>query len=34
LLGHQLGDEVLVQLPRGERTYKVVELVTLPQMVS
>jgi transcription elongation factor GreA len=34
LLGHQLGDEVEVKLPRGDRTYKVVELVTLPQMVS
>jgi transcription elongation factor GreA len=34
LLGHQLGDEVEVKLPRGDRTYRVVELVTLPQMVS
>lgn len=34
LLGRQLGDEVVVKLPRGDRTYKVVELVTLPQMVS
>jgi transcription elongation factor GreA len=34
LLGKQLGDEVVVRLPRGDRTYKVMELVTLPQMVS
>jgi transcription elongation factor GreA len=34
LLGRQLGDEVVVKLPRGDRTYKVIELVTLPQMVS
>jgi transcription elongation factor GreA len=34
LLGKQLGDEVVVRLPRGDRTYKVIELVTLPQMVS
>lgn len=34
LLGRQLGDEVEVNLPRGTRFYKVVELVTLPQMVS
>lgn len=34
LLGHQLGDEVVVQLPRGDRTYRIVELVTLPQMVA
>lgn len=34
LLGRQLGDEVVVKLPRGDRTYRVVELVTLPQMVS
>lgn len=34
LLGRQLGEEVAVQLPRGERTYRLVELVTLPQMVS
>ena len=34
LLGKQLGEEVRVQLPRGERGYRLVELVTLPQMVS
>jgi transcription elongation factor GreA len=34
LLGKQLGDEVVVKLPRGDRTYTIVELVTLPQMVS
>jgi len=34
LLGRQLGEEVEVQLPRGARTYRLVELVTLPQMVS
>jgi transcription elongation factor GreA len=34
LLGRQLGDEVVVRLPRGDRTYRIVELVTLPQMVS
>jgi transcription elongation factor GreA len=34
LLGRQLEDEVVVRLPRGDRTYRIVELVTLPQMVS
>lgn len=34
LLGHRLGDEVVVRLPRGDRTYMIVELVTLPQMVA
>lgn len=34
LLGKQLGDEVVVKLPRGDRTYTIVELITLPQMVS
>lgn len=34
LLGHGLGDEVTVSLPRGDRTYRIVELVTLPQMVA
>jgi transcription elongation factor GreA len=34
LLGKQLGDEVVVRLPRGDRTYRIVELVTLPAMVS
>lgn len=34
LLQHQLGDEVVVRLPRGDRTYRIIELVTLPQMVA
>jgi transcription elongation factor GreA len=34
LLGKQLGDEVVVRLPRGDRHYRITELVTLPQMVS
>lgn len=34
LVGKQLGDEVVVKLPRGDRTYKIVELTTLPQMVN
>lgn len=34
LLGRQLGEEVRVQLPRGERVWRILELVTLPQMVS
>ena len=34
LLGKQLGDEVVVRLPRGDKTYRIIELITLPQMVS
>jgi transcription elongation factor GreA len=34
LLGQALGDEVTVRLPRGDRTYRIVELVTLPQMIG
>lgn len=34
LLGRELGDEVEVRLPRGDRTYRIIELVTLPQMVA
>ena len=34
LLGKAEGDEVVVQLPRGDRTYTITQLVTLPQMVS
>jgi len=34
LLGKQLNDEVVVRLPRGDRTYRIVELTTLPQMVN
>jgi transcription elongation factor GreA len=34
LLGKQMGDEVIVRLPRGDRTYTIVELITLPEMVN
>jgi transcription elongation factor GreA len=34
LLGKQVGDEVSLQLPRGERTLKIVELTTLREMVD
>ena len=34
LLGKQLDDEVVVRLPRGDRTYRIVELTTLPQMLD
>ncbi len=34
LLGKAPGDEVVVRLPRGDRTYTITELVTLPQMVE
>jgi transcription elongation factor GreA len=34
LLGRELDEEVQVRLPRGERTYRIVELVTLPQMLN
>jgi transcription elongation factor GreA len=34
LLGKHLDDEVVVRLPRGDRKYRIVELVTLPQMVE
>lgn len=34
LLGKQLGDEVVVRLPRGDSTYTIIELVTLPEMVA
>jgi transcription elongation factor GreA len=34
LLGKKLGEEVVVRLPRGDRTYRIIELITLPQMVS
>jgi transcription elongation factor GreA len=33
LLGRELGDEVMVRLPRGDRTYRIIELITLPEMV-
>ena len=34
LLGKQVEEEVMVRLPRGDRHYRIVELVTLPQMVA
>ena len=34
LLGKQVGDEVTLQLPRGSRTLKLTELVTLPEMAG
>jgi transcription elongation factor GreA len=34
LLGRQVGDEVTLQLPRGHRTLKIIELVTLPEMAG
>jgi transcription elongation factor GreA len=34
LLGRALHDEVRVTLPRGDRHYIIIELVTLPQMVK
>jgi len=34
LLGARLGDEVHVTLPAGERRYRVMELVTLPQQLE
>jgi transcription elongation factor GreA len=34
LMGSKAGDEVVVNLPAGERTFEIVELRTLPQMVQ
>jgi len=34
LLGHRLNEEVVIKLPRGDRTYIIIELTTLPQMVE
>jgi transcription elongation factor GreA len=34
LLGKKVGDEVSLRLPRGERRLRVLELTTLPEMVS
>ena len=34
LMGSKEGDVVVVQLPAGERVLEVVELKTLPQMVT
>jgi transcription elongation factor GreA len=34
LLGKQVGDEVTLKLPRGERKLRVTQLVTLPEMAQ
>lgn len=34
LLGKQLNEETVVNLPRGARRYRIIELTTLPQMVN
>jgi len=34
LLGKKVGEEVAVQLPVGAKTYEILELTTLPQMLS
>ena len=34
LLGAAEGEEVSIELPRGERRYKVLELSTLPQQLE
>jgi len=34
LLGAKLGEEVTVELPMGERQYKILELSTLPQQME
>ena len=34
LLGKKLNEEVVVRLPRGDRTYQIIELTTLPQMMA
>lgn len=34
LLGKTVGDEVVLQLPRGERRLKITSLTTLPEMVE
>ena len=34
LLGAREGEEVTIELPAGERLYKIVELVTLPQQME
>ena len=34
LIGKQVGDEVSLRLPRGERKLKIRELTTLPEMVA
>ena len=34
LLGRRLNEEVVIKLPRGDRSYIISELTTLPQMVE
>ena len=34
LMGSKAGDTVSIELPAGERTYEILELTTLPQMVD
>ena len=34
LLGKQLDEEAIVNLPRGAKRYRIIELVTLPQMIA
>ena len=34
LLGKQLQEEAVVNLPRGARRYRIIELTTLPEMVA
>ena len=34
LLGAKEGEEVIIELPAGDRAYKVVDLVTLPQQME
>ena len=34
LLGKQVGEEVTLQLPRGARNLRIIELTTLPEMVG
>jgi transcription elongation factor GreA len=34
IVGKSLGEEVIVRLPKGDRTFTIVDLVTLPEMVG
>lgn len=34
LMGSRQGDQVTIELPAGERSYEILELTTLPQMVD
>ena len=34
LLGAQKGEEVVIELPAGERRYEVLDLTTLPQQLE